>query len=181
MGAPTMFTIGHSTRPQAEFEDLLAQAGVRLLVDVRSVPRSRRNPQFEGDALARSLPAAGIAYRHAARLGGFRRPRPDSPNTGWEHRSFRGYADYMATAEFRAALDEVQREGRERPACVMCAETQWWRCHRRLIADALVVGGWRVVHLGLGATPAEHELTPSGVVDGASITYPPAQQELPVG
>jgi uncharacterized protein (DUF488 family) len=75
----------------------------------------------------------------------------------------------------------VQREGRERPACVMCAETQWWRCHRRLIADALVVGGWRVVHLGLGATPAEHELTPFAVVDGASITYPPAQQELPVG
>jgi uncharacterized protein (DUF488 family) len=87
------------------------------------------------------LPAAGIAYRHASRLGGFRRARRDSANTGWEHPSFRGYADYMGTAEFEAALEQLQREGRERPTCVMCAEAQWWRCHRRLIADALVVRG----------------------------------------
>jgi uncharacterized protein (DUF488 family) len=145
---------------------------VEQLVDVRSVPRSRRNPQFAGKALAQSLPAAGLAYRHASSLGGFRRARSDSPNTGWEHPSFRGYADYMATAEFRAALEQLQREGRERPTCVMCAEAQWWRCHRRLIADALVVRGWRVAHLGLGAAPADHELTSFAVADGASITYP---------
>jgi uncharacterized protein (DUF488 family) len=181
MDTPTLFTIGHSTRPADEFVDLLREAGVRLLVDVRSVPRSRRNPQFAGDALAQTLPEAGIAYEHSKRLGGFRRPRRDSPNTGWEHPSFRGYADYMATPEFAAALDELQRAGRERPACVMCAETQWWRCHRRLISDALVVRGWRVVHLGLGAVPREHELTPFAVSDGVSITYPPAQGELPVG
>jgi uncharacterized protein (DUF488 family) len=173
MGTPTLFTIGHSARPLADFLDLLRVAGVQLLVDVRSVPRSRHNPQFEGEALAQSLPAAGIAYRHEARLGGFRRARRDSPNTGWEHPAFRGYADYMGTAEFEAALEQLQREGRERPTCVMCAEAQWWRCHRRLIADALVVRGWRVAHLGLGAAPADHELTPFAVVDGASITYPP--------
>jgi uncharacterized protein (DUF488 family) len=181
MRTATLFTIGHSTRPLADFVDLLRQAGVRELVDVRSVPRSRRNPQFEGDALAHSLPAAGIDYRHAAGLGGFRRPRRDSPNAGWDHPSFRGYADYMATAEFGAALEELQRRGRERPTCVMCAETQWWRCHRRLISDALVVRGWRVTHLGLGAAPTDHGLTPFAVVDGHAITYPPAQQELPVG
>ncbi|MDQ2898146.1 MAG: DUF488 domain-containing protein, partial [Actinomycetota bacterium] len=124
------------------------------LVDVRSVPRSRRNPQFEGEALQRSLPAAGVAYEHAAALGGFRRPRRDSPNGAWEHPSFRGYADYMGGAEFDAALAELQGAARSRSTCVMCAEAQWWRCHRRLIADALVVAGWRVAHLGLSASPA---------------------------
>jgi uncharacterized protein (DUF488 family) len=173
MPKPTLFTIGHSARPLADFLALLREAGMERLVDVRSVPRSRHNPQFEGEALAQSLPAAGVAYRHASSLGGFRRARRDSPNTGWEHPSFRGYADYMGTAEFGAALEQLQREGRERPTCVMCAEAQWWRCHRRLIADALVVRGWRVPHLGLGAAATDHELTPFAVVDGASITYPP--------
>jgi uncharacterized protein (DUF488 family) len=181
MRKPTLFTIGHSTRPLAELLDLLREVGVEQLVDVRSVPRSRHNPQFEAEALARSLPAAGVAYRHAARLGGFRRPRRDSPNAGWEHPSFRGYADYMGSADFGAALEQLQRDGRERPTCVMCAEAQWWRCHRRLIADALVVRGWRVAHLGLGAASIDHELTPFAVVDGSSITYPPGEQALPIG
>jgi uncharacterized protein (DUF488 family) len=180
MGTPTLFTIGHSARPLPDLLDLLREAGVEQLVDVRSVPRSRHNPQFDGEALARSLPATGVAYRHASSLGGFRRPRRDSPNTGWEHPSFRGYADYMESAEFAAALDELQRAGREGRTCVMCAEAQWWRCHRRLIADALVVRGWRVAHLGLAGAPTGHELTPFAVVDGSSITYPPAQQPLPI-
>jgi uncharacterized protein (DUF488 family) len=175
---PTLFTLGHSVRPLTEFLDVLRDAGVGQLVDVRSVPRSRHNPQYEREALERSLPAAGVAYRHAPSLGGFRRAGRDSPNAGWEHPSFRGYADYLATPEFGAALEQLQREGRERSTCVMCAEAQWWRCHRRLIADALVVHGWRVVHLGLGGAPTDHDLTPFAVVDGTSITYPPAQQAL---
>lgn len=177
---PMIFTIGHSTRPLAELLDLLEKAGVTHVIDVRSMPRSRRNPQFEGEALQRSLPAAGVAYDRAAALGGFRRPRPDSPNAGWDHPSFRGYADYMASAEFTTALEDLQLQARARPTCVMCAEAQWWRCHRRLIADALVVRRWRVSHLGLGATPVDHELTPFAVVDGATITYPPVQQALQV-
>lgn len=177
---PALFTIGHSTRALTELLDLLGDARVERLVDVRSVPRSRHNPQFQGDALARSLPAAGIAYRHAAELGGFRRPQPGSPNTGWRHPSFRGYADYMTSAEFAAALEELQREARERPTCVMCAEAQWWRCHRRLIADALVVRGWRVTHLGLGRIPNDHELTSFAIVDGDTITYPPDRQEVAI-
>lgn len=181
MSTPALFTIGHSNRPLNEFLDLLRQADVKQLVDVRSVPRSLHNPQFNGEALARSLPTAAIAYRHAPGLGGFRRPRPDSLNAGWEHPSFRGYADHMASAEFGAALEQLQREGLERPTCVMCAEAPWWRCHRRLISDALVARGWRVSHLGLGATPTEHELTPFAVVNDAGIIYPPARQTRPVG
>jgi uncharacterized protein (DUF488 family) len=148
-------------------------------VDVRSAPGSRRHPQFGRDALARSLPEHGIGYTHEPALGGFRRPRADSPNAGWEHRGFRGYADYMATEEFREGLAALELQGRERPTSVMCAEAQWWRCHRRLIADALTVRGWSVLHLGLGPEPVEHELTPFVVVGPAyTLTYPPAQAEL---
>lgn len=179
MPKSAIFTIGHSTRPLAELVALLHDARIEQLVDVRSVPRSRRHPHFEGAALQTSLPAAGIAYRHAAALGGFRRPQRQSPNAGWEHRSFRGYADYMAEAEFAFGLGDLARQASARPTCVMCAEAQWWRCHRRLIADALVVRGWRVTHLGLGARATDHQLTAFAQVDGTSITYPPAQQELP--
>ncbi len=180
MPGPAIFTIGHSTRPLAEFLDLLGEAEVEQLVDVRSVPRSRHNPQYEGDALAKSLPAAGIDYRHAPALGGFRKPRADSSNTGWNHPSFRGYADYMASAEFEAALEHLQRQAHEQPTGVMCAEAQWWRCHRRLIADALVVRGWRVTHLGLGRILSDHSLTSFAIADGVTITYPPDQQALAI-
>jgi uncharacterized protein (DUF488 family) len=150
-----------------------------VLVDVRTAPGSRRNPQFGRDALAESLSGRGIEYRHEPALGGFRKPAPDSPNAGWENDAFRGYADYMAADSFGAALDRLQELARERSASLMCAEAQWWRCHRRLIADALVVRRWRVLHLGLRAEPVEHELTPFAVVgaDG-SLTYPPAQGGL---
>jgi uncharacterized protein (DUF488 family) len=180
-GPPVIYTIGHSTRPIDELIALLEGAGVRRLVDVRSVPRSRRNPQFEGPALARALNDSGIEYRHERALGGFRRPVPGSPNRGWEHPAFQGYADYMATPEFDAALGELTALAREVPTCIMCAEAQWWRCHRRLVSDALLIRGWEVLHLGLRAEPVAHELTPFAVVGpGHTITYPPAQGELEV-
>jgi uncharacterized protein (DUF488 family) len=149
------------------------------LVDVRRFPGSRRNPQYNADALAGSLAERGIEYAHEAELGGFRTPRPDSPNAGWEQTTFQGYADYMATPEFAAALARLERAASERPAAIMCAEAQWWRCHRRLIADALIARGWRVWHLGLGPEPVAHELTRFAVVhDDGTLTYPPAQEQL---
>jgi uncharacterized protein (DUF488 family) len=179
--AEVAYTVGHSTRSIDELVMLLADAGVTRLLDVRTAPGSRRNPQFARDALSRSLARQGIDYLHEPALGGFRRPRPDSPNGGWEQPAFRGYADHMGSDEFRAALERLERLARERPTSVMCAEAQWWRCHRRLIADALVAHGWRVLHLGLGPTPAEHELTEFAVVaaDG-TLSYPPAQRRLDV-
>jgi uncharacterized protein (DUF488 family) len=179
MDSPIIYTVGHSTRSLDELTGLLEAAHVRELVDVRSVPRSRRHPQFEGQALASSLPIHGIAYVHEGALGGFRRPRPGSPNTGWEHAAFRGYADHMASAEFHGALTRLQARGREHATYLMCAEAQWWRCHRRLIADALVIRGWRVLHLGLHTTTVEHELTPFAVLgEDHTLTYPALQAEL---
>jgi uncharacterized protein (DUF488 family) len=174
-----IYTVGHSTRSLDQLIGLLHEAGVRELVDVRSVPRSRRHPHFSADALAVSLPARGVGYRPEKALGGFRRPRPDSPNGGWEQPAFRGYADHMDSPEFREALDRVMAGARERSTSMMCAEAQWWRCHRRLIADALVVRGWQVLHLGLGAEPIAHELTPFAVVgQGDVLSYPPLQGQL---
>jgi uncharacterized protein (DUF488 family) len=178
-GPPVISTIGHSTRSLEELVALLQDAGVRALVDVRTVPRSRRHPQFAAEELARSLPERGIAYAHEKALGGFRRPRPDSPNGGWEHPAFRGFADHMTDADFHQALARLQARAREQATAIMCAEAQWWRCHRRLIADALLVAGWSAQHLGLRAEPVAHELTPFAVVgDDGSITYPPAQLSL---
>ena len=176
--APTLYTVGHSTRPIEDLLGLLTGADVKVLVDVRTAPGSRRNPQFGRDALASSLTGQGIEYRHEPALGGFRQPAPDSPNSGWENAAFRGYADYMGSAPFAEALEGLQQRARERTTSIMCAEAQWWRCHRRLIADALTVRGWRVLHLGLGAEPVEHALTPFAVVgaDG-SLTYPAAHGE----
>lgn len=146
------------------------------------MPRSRRNPQFERDALAVSLPERQIEYRHEPALGGFRRPRPDSVNGGWTQPAFRGYADYMAGDEFKAALDRLEALASERVTTIMCAEAQWWRCHRRLISDALLVRGWEVFHLGLRAEPVAHELTPFAVVgERGELSYPPAQGELELG
>ena len=176
-----IYTVGHSTRPIGELLALLEGAGVKQLVDVRTVPRSRRNPQFNSEALASSLGERGIDYHHEQALGGFRRPLPDSPNGGWKEPAFRGYADYMQTPEFAAALERLVAIARANPTSIMCAEAQWWRCHRRLIADALVVRGWEVLHLGLRREPVPHELTPFAVVgaDG-TLTYPPAQGQLAV-
>ena len=176
---PTIYTIGHSTRSAEEMLALLMNPGVRLVVDVRAFPSSRRNPQFNQGALAARLGAAGVAYRHLPGLGGRRSPTPGSPNGGWQETAFQGYADHMNSDEFRRALAELENAGRDLPTAIMCAEAVWWRCHRRLIADALVVGSWRVEHLGIGDAPVEHELTPFAVVDPRGlITYPPAQTTL---
>ncbi len=177
----TIYTVGHSTRSFDELVTVLRSAAVRELVDVRSVPRSRRHPQFEREALSRALPDHAIEYRHEKALGGFRRPLPESPNGGWEHPAFRGYADHMRTREFEAALSRLEAGAAERRTCVMCAEAQWWRCHRRLIADALVIRGWSVLHLGLSAEPAPHELSSFAVVESDhTLAYPPRQGQLPV-
>lgn len=176
----TIYTVGHSTRSSEELLTLLREVGIELLVDVRAFPSSRRHPQFNREALAGWLPAAGIAYRHLPALGGRRTPAPDSPNGGWRESAFQGYADHMRSPEFRGALGELEAAGREAPTTFMCAEAVWWRCHRRLIADALVARGWRVEHLGIGDGRAVHQLTEFAVVhpDG-SLTYPPAQATLP--
>jgi uncharacterized protein (DUF488 family) len=176
-----IYTVGHSTRPVEELVELLEGAGVSRLADVRTVPRSRRNPQYERGALAGALAAYEIDYRHEGGLGGFRRPRPDSVNTAWRVSAFRGYADYMVTPEFAAARSRLEDLARGRTTAIMCAEAQWWRCHRRLIADALAIRGWEVLHLGVRGEPVEHEL-PSFAVVGAdlSLTYPAAQAELPL-
>ena len=176
---PVIYTVGHSTRSLVELLDLLSAVGVSELVDVRSVPRSRRHPHFGSDALARDLPAGGIDYRHEPALGGFRRPTTNSPNSGWQHEAFRGYADHMGSEEFQAALGRLAHRGRARTSALMCAEANWRRCHRRLIADALLVRGWRVLHLGLERSPVPHELTPFAVLGpDETLTYPPLQVSL---
>lgn len=177
--AMTTYTIGHSTRSAEEFLALLTDPGVKLVADVRAFPSSRRHPQFNQGALAAWLGAAGIGYRHLPGLGGRRTPVPGSPNGGWQERAFQGYADHMRSDEFQRALGELETAARGTPTAIMCAEAVWWRCHRRLIADALVVRGWRVEHLGIGDAPVVHELTPFAVVEpGGLITYPPAQTTL---
>jgi len=146
----TVFTIGHSTRTAMEFIALLQGVAVDLLVDVRSIPRSRANPQFNADVLAQSLADAGIGYRHLAALGGLRRrgkAAEPSPNTLWRVASFRNYADYAATTAFRAGLDELLALARDHRCAIMCAEAVWWRCHRRIIADYLLQQGVAVRHV----------------------------------
>ncbi len=171
-----ILTIGHSTRAIGEFTELLRAHAVTLLVDVRTVPRSRHNPQFNSDALPGSLAAAGIRYRHMPGLGGLRHARRDSPNRGWQNASFRGFADYMLTEEFAVNLRELMvLAGNERVA-VMCAEAVPWRCHRSLIADALLVRGWSVAHIMGKGAPHAHELTRFARLEGGVLVYP-AEEE----
>ncbi|MEO7151339.1 MAG: DUF488 domain-containing protein [Burkholderiaceae bacterium] len=168
-----VLTVGHSTRPIDAFVALLAAHGVTQLVDVRTVPRSRHNPQFSGDALPKPLAAAGIGYAHAAGLGGFRRPAPDSPNTGWRNLSFRGYADYMQSPEFAENLVALTELARSDRVVLMCAEAVPWRCHRSLIADALLVHGVATCEIISPKRLQAHKLTPFAQVSGLAITYPP--------
>jgi uncharacterized protein (DUF488 family) len=175
----TIYTIGHSTRSAEELLALLNQAEVKLLVDVRAFPSSRRHPQFNREALSGWLPDAGIEYLHLPGLGGRRDPAPGSPNGGWRERAFQGYADHTASPEFREALTRLENAAAAVATAIMCAEAVWWRCHRRLIADALVARGWRVEHLGIGERQALHELPPFAVVEpGGLIRYPPPQGSL---
>lgn len=169
---PIIFTVGHSTRTIQELLNLLRAHEVRELVDVRTIPRSRHNPQFNRVALSRSLRRAGIAYRHMARLGGLRHAKRDSINTGWRNKSFRGYADYMQTREFQAGLRKLIGVARQKRVAMMCAEAVPWRCHRSLIADALLVRGFSVKELQSATRTRPHTLTPWARVDGVRVTYP---------
>ena len=168
----TLYTIGHSNRDTDEFLGLLAEHGIRKLVDVRTAAGSRRNPQFMKDELARVLAAHGIAYTHLPALGGFRRPRPDSANTAWRNASFRGYADYMQTPEFEKALALLLSGANDGPTAVMCAEAVPWRCHRSLIADAVTARGLAVVHITAPGRCSPHTLTPFAQVEGSRLSYP---------
>ena len=162
---PIIYTIGHSTRPLSELIDVLREPGVTLLADVRRIPRSRTNPQYDIANLPGALSAAGIDYRHFAPLGGRRGTRKDAPsrNTLWRHQAFRNYADYAETETFRSGLDDLEQVAYERPTAIMCAEAVWWRCHRRLIADYLLIRGWDVVHLMTPGRSQAASLTPGAV------------------
>ena len=169
--APSLWTIGHSTRPIDELIGLLQTHGIQLLIDVRTVPRSRYNPQFNTEALAKSLGSATISYRHAAGLGGLRKPKRDSINTSWRNKSFRGYADYMQTEEFWQALNQLMADSRSQLTAIMCAEAVPWRCHRSLIADALVSRGSEVRHIMSEAKADPHRLTAFATLENGSILY----------
>ena len=171
-----IFTVGHSTLEQGAFVALLEAYDLECLADVRTVPRSRRNPQFNADALPQALRTHDIDYLPLRGLGGLRKARNDSPNTGWRNSSFRGYADYMQTDEFARALEELIARSLEERTAIMCAEAVPWRCHRSLVADALLVRGIRVVEILSATSYREHELTPFAHVEGLRITYPPVAQ-----
>jgi len=167
-----LYSVGHGKRPAEELVATLRSVKVELVVDVRTAPGSRRHPQFGRDALVRTFQAAGMGYVWRKGLGGFRHPRPDSANRGLRNASFRGYADYMATPEFDAAVQWLAEAGAERPTAFLCAETLWWRCHRRMIADALTVRGHTVAHLLRPGRTEPHVLHPAArVVDGGLLVY----------
>jgi uncharacterized protein (DUF488 family) len=174
----TVLTIGHSTRSIEEFLSILKAHGVERLVDVRTIPKSRRVPHFNSDSLAKSVQKEGIDYVHLKTLGGLRHAKKDSVNTGWRNASFRGYADYMATGEFRAGLDRLLQLATEKRTAIMCAEAVPWRCHRSLIGDALLVRGVHVEDIFSVTSRREHELTSFAKVNGVDISYP-AENENP--
>ena len=169
---PLVMTIGHSTHTLEEFVRLLQAHGATWVVDVRTVPRSRHNPQFNKASLPRSLEKAGLGYVHAPGLGGLRHAKGDSVNGGWRNASFRGYADYMQTPEFAQSLDDVIRLANQHRIVLMCAEAVPWRCHRSLIADALLVRGICIEDIMSVTRRQEHTLTPFANVRGITITYP---------
>lgn len=169
----TVWTVGHSTHSLDVFVELLTVHEIALLVDVRTAAGSRRHPHFGADALATSLPDRGVAYRRCQALGGWRRPVADSPNGGWRNESFRGYADHAMSEEFARALAELRGMASEQRTVMMCAEALWWRCHRRLIADRLVVSGDTVCHIGSDGHACAHRLSAFATVDAAGgVTYP---------
>jgi uncharacterized protein (DUF488 family) len=175
--SPIIFTVGHGTRPIEEFLTILGAAGIRRLVDVRTAPGSRRHPQFGRDALAATLEAEGLEYVWRKELGGFRTPRPDSPHVALRNDAFRGYADHMETEEFRSALSWLIDTSRDTSTAIMCAEVLWWRCHRRMISDALTVGGCDVVHLLEAGRREPHRLNPSSRVEGSRLIYDVGAQQ----
>jgi uncharacterized protein (DUF488 family) len=173
-----VFTVGHSTLPIERFIALLRAYGIKRLADIRTVPGSRHNPQFNNTALAGSLTAAHIEYVHLRALGGLRYARKDSPNTGWRNGGFRGYADYMQSEEFQEALGTLIQLSRQKRVAIMCAEAMPWHCHRSLVADALSVRGVPVVEILSESSYRTHKLTAFAQVEGTQITYPPEQATL---
>jgi len=164
--------VGHSTKDLEEFIDLLRHHEIELLVDIRTIPASRRMPHFTKAALEGSLALANIDYMHMPALGGLRKPRPESVNTGWRNQGFRGYADYMQEESFWKAIEELMVLGKSRRTAIMCAEAVPWRCHRSLTSDALTVKGVEVRHIIGMAAPAAHVISAFAVVEGGRITYP---------
>jgi 3-methyladenine DNA glycosylase/8-oxoguanine DNA glycosylase len=167
-----IYTVGHSTRALDELIALLRAVDISVLADIRTIPRSRHNPQFDGESLSRTLRARSLRYAHLARLGGLRRARKDSPNTGWRNASFRGFADYMGTEEFESGLEELRTLTAQGRVALMCAEAVPWRCHRSLVADVLTVRGARVEHILGSSRLAPHHLTPFAKIEGARVGYP---------
>ena len=171
------FTVGHSTRSVAELADILCASGVAVVVDVRTITRSRANPQFNQDSLPAALAPFGLEYQHIAELGGLRPNQfaaADSPNGFWRNRSFRNYADYALGDAFHRGLDRLRETGRRRRCAVMCAEAVWWRCHRRIIADYLIAGGDEVFHLMGRGNVVRATLTPAAVPRDSGLVYPAA-------
>ena len=172
MKRPCIFTVGHSTRSIEEFVELLRAHGVRGVVDIRSIPRSRHNPQFNADLLAHSLEQKGMSYKHIKELGGLRHPQKDSINLGWRNASFRGFADYMATPGFAEGLASLIEIASARETSMMCAEAVPWRCHRSLIGDALTKKGWTVRDIMSRTVAARHLLTPFLKMRKGQLIYP---------
>lgn len=177
MNETAIYTIGHSTRPLEKFIEILQAHNITLLADIRTVPKSRHNPQFNRESLEEELPKAGIGYRHLPELGGLRHPSKDSINTAWDNSSFRGYADYMQTAEFATAIQNLIALAERQRVAIMCAEGNPFRCHRLLVADALSLRGVRVLHISSRKSAKEHRLTPFAHVEGLRITYPQSVKE----
>jgi uncharacterized protein (DUF488 family) len=174
----TVFTIGHSTHPIAEFIEMLKAYDIETLVDIRTIPRSRHNPQFSQEALAGSLKSSGIAYRYMKDLGGLRHAKPDSPNIGWRNASFRGYADYMQTPAFEHALEELIALAATCRTAIMCAEAVPWRCHRSLVGDALTVHKMPVVDIMTAQKSSPHKLASFAKVHGQKLSYPKPKEEM---
>ena len=174
-----LFTIGHSTRTLEEFAEAMLAHGVRAVADVRRFPGSRKLPWFGAHNMAVALPKLGLEYWPFPELGGRRKVLPDSPNSGWRNQNFRGYADYMQTPQFAAALERLIEKAKSIPTAIMCAEAVPWRCHRSLIADAMLIRGWNVLDIYDAKKIAAHKLTPFAKVNGTDIIYPAAENPAP--
>jgi len=167
----TLWTIGHSTRPLETFLQLLHENNIALLADVRSFPGSRKYPQYNRESLAQSLPEAGIAYKHYPGLGGRRKAHKDSVHTIWHNLSFRGFADYMDTPQFKESAAGLMQAAREQPTCIMCSEAVWWRCHRSMIADYFKSKSWKVLHILSAGSVTEHPYSSAARIVGGKLTY----------
>jgi uncharacterized protein (DUF488 family) len=177
-GEKTVFTVGHSTNAFDDFVRLLEARGVTAVADVRLYPGSRRSPQFSKDTLPRLLDERGIEYLHIRELGGRRKPAADSPNTAWKNDAFRGYADHVATEEFKSGLERLTQLAEQKTTAVMCAEGLWWKCHRRLIADVLHFGRWQVMHILPNGSTEPHVPTEFAVPTAEGLLYPATDPKL---